>query len=633
MPEKRVGFIGYGEWGRGIRAFTVFAFFLLSMAPFPLNALTLDNASDGMALGSSLSVLKDPQSQMGIDQVRRADQSGLFHPLHGEDEPNFGYTHSAVWLHATFVNGTTETRWVLELPFAQLDQVEFYLIDKTTGTIINHYRTGDTLPFSERPMVHRHFVFPMELAHNESYEIYMRVRSEGTVTIPLFLWKDSTFARESRNAYMALMLYFGLLLGLFTYNLRLYFSLRDRVYLYYLGFIASIGLGMGAWNGLFFEYLWPDSPRWGNIAAVVGYNLTGMFGAIFSRRFLNSRTFTPLLDRVMKYCTWVFSFLVVAAPLAQYHQIAMMTSAVGILFSIAAVTSGMNCLHHGQRSARYFLLAWSLLLLGTAIFGARNFGLLPTNLFTRYSMQYGSAIEILLFSFALAERISDLRRSKEMAEEAALVAKRRMVELLERAEHELEQRVKERTRELTLINSRLQEQESRLKGLAMYDPLTGLANRRLLDERIEEALSSCSHKSHKVALLLIDLDKFKPVNDTHGHEVGDALLRAIAGRLQSLVRSSDTVARIGGDEFVIVIPGMGDTSRAQQIGENVIRELSQPIAEDEHTLNISASVGMAFYPDDGLNGASLMRQADKAMYEAKRNGRNRLFSSIDLATA
>ena len=220
-----------------------------------------------------------------------------------------------------------------------------------------------------------------------------------------------------------------------------------------------------------------------------------------------------------------------------------------------------------------------------------------------------------------------------MAEEAALVAKRRMVELLERAEHELEQRVKERTRELTLINSRLQEQESRLKGLAMYDPLTGLANRRLLDERIEEALSSCSHKSHKVALLLIDLDKFKPVNDTHGHEVGDALLRAIAGRLQSLVRSSDTVARIGGDEFVIVIPGMGDTSRAQQIGENVIRELSQPIAEDEHTLNISASVGMAFYPDDGLNGASLMRQADKAMYEAKRNGRNRLFSSIDLATA
>ena len=508
---------------------------MVLMAPLSVSALSLDDSRDGTPLGDSLFFLKDETQQMGIEEVRHASANGLFKAIMGGAEPNFSYTHAALWLYTPLTNESNEAHWMLELSFAQLDDVEFYLIDKTTGTTLTHYRTGDTHPFAERPLAHRNFVFPVALAPQGSYELYLRIRSEGTLTLPLVAWKASTFNLASRNAYMAMMLYFGLLLAFFSYNLRLYFSLQDRLYLYYLGYIASFALAIGAWNGLFFEYLWPDLPRWGNIAAEIGYNLTGLFGAIFSRKFLDSRTFSPLLDRIMNYCSWGFAMLVVVTLLGYYQLVSILTSATGIIFAVTAVTSGVYCLHRGQRSARYFLLAWTLLLLGTAIMGARSFGLIPSNTFTRSAMQFGSIIDILLLSFALSERITNLRRDKERAEEEALVTKRSMVELLERTEQELERRVVERTQDLTALNQRLKEQEQRLTGLAMYDALTGLANRTLLDERIDEALSTRVQRTDKVALLLIDhVARGNQATVRHhvDHAVGD---QAERGNLEQLL--------------------------------------------------------------------------------------------------
>lgn len=605
---------------------------LLLMMPTTSRAFTLNNSSSGQYLNSSIEVLVDDMRHLSIDEVRSAAASGGFQSNGQRDKANFGYTHDAVWLHAFLVNDTDEQQWSLELAFATLDEVELFLIDTASGMVARSYRTGDTFPFAQRPIAHRHFVFPLDLSPHHTYELYMRVRSEGTVTVPLILWKSSSFTYASRNQYMANTLYFGLLLALLIYNLRLYLSFHDRVYLYYLGFIASIILAMGGWNGLFYEYLWPGSPRWGNLAPMLGYHLTGMFGAIFSRRFLNSRVFAPLLDRFMLYCTAAFAVLLVALPIMPYQVIAILTSAVGVCFSIAAIMSGLRSIERGQRWALYFLLAWGLLLIGTAILGARNFGLLPTNLLTLHAMQLGSAIETVLFTYALAERITDLRRSKEIAEERVMETKRKMIELLEHTESELESRVKERTHELTIINNRLKEQEQQLMGMALHDALTGLANRTLLDTRMSEALETAKLHATKVAVLLVDLDEFKPINDTYGHEMGDFVLQAIAERLRGVVRGSDTVARLGGDEFVIILPGLSGMPTAHSIGEAVIKALSRPIVIEQHALSVSASIGIAVYPDDGFDGATLLRHADKAMYRAKHNGRNQLCHFTEPAT-
>jgi len=174
-----------------------------------------------------------------------------------------------------------------------------------------------------------------------------------------------------------------------------------------------------------------------------------------------------------------------------------------------------------------------------------------------------------------------------------------------------------------------------LRNIALYDRLTGLPNRLLLEDRVEQAVLRANRGGKPCALLFIDLDHFKPVNDTFGHHVGDGLLRAVAGRLSSCLRKEDTVARAGGDEFVIVLNELSGADDAALICGKVLHGLSQPFAVDRHELNISCSIGISVYPKDGRTLTELMTNADVAMYHAKKGGRNgyRFFTpGLDAAT-
>ena len=157
--------------------------------------------------------------------------------------------------------------------------------------------------------------------------------------------------------------------------------------------------------------------------------------------------------------------------------------------------------------------------------------------------------------------------------------------------------------------------------LALYDALTGLPNRKLLDERLKVALSAAQRKQCRVALLFIDLDKFKPVNDNYGHAYGDLLLKEVAKRLRACMRESDTASRLGGDEFVAVLPDIGSRADAATVAEKILHQLTQPYEISGHTFHISASIGAAIYPEDGADGKALTKSADMAMYTAKNSGR------------
>lgn len=159
--------------------------------------------------------------------------------------------------------------------------------------------------------------------------------------------------------------------------------------------------------------------------------------------------------------------------------------------------------------------------------------------------------------------------------------------------------------------------------LANHDPLTGLANRARFLEKLHEALLNADRDDSGCAALLLDLDRFKSVNDTLGHHAGDQLLRQVAQRLLKCVRETDTVARIGGDEFVIILTRLRSQAAAELVAENILRELAQSCDIDGHTVNTGASVGVAFYPQDGGEAGDLLQKADLAMYRAKATGRNR----------
>ena len=164
--------------------------------------------------------------------------------------------------------------------------------------------------------------------------------------------------------------------------------------------------------------------------------------------------------------------------------------------------------------------------------------------------------------------------------------------------------------------------EEYMRRMAQYDALTNLPNRALFTDRLQQAFSAARRAHEHFALMYIDLDKFKPINDTFGHAVGDLLLYEAAQRMQSCVRQSDTVARIGGDEFVVLLPSLKEDKDAAEVAEKIRHSLNLPFELSGHTLHISSSIGVAIYPAHGDNEKELVKNADIAMYYAKENGRN-----------
>lgn len=156
------------------------------------------------------------------------------------------------------------------------------------------------------------------------------------------------------------------------------------------------------------------------------------------------------------------------------------------------------------------------------------------------------------------------------------------------------------------------------------DSLTSLPNRALFEDRIHQAITKATRNKTKLALMIVDLDNFKPINDTYGHKVGDNVLQEAAKRMVSCVRESDTVARIGGDEFIILLPVVEAQQDAEMVAEKIRDVLSQPIAVDKVAISGSSSVGIALYPEQGGDVETLFRNADQALYRAKSQGRNRV---------
>jgi diguanylate cyclase (GGDEF)-like protein len=192
------------------------------------------------------------------------------------------------------------------------------------------------------------------------------------------------------------------------------------------------------------------------------------------------------------------------------------------------------------------------------------------------------------------------------------------------ARSELEARVAERT-------AALQQSQARLQHMAQHDSLTGLANRALFSDRLQQALTAARRDQTHLALLFLDLDHFKPVNDDYGHAVGDELLKVVAHRMLSCVRESDTVARIGGDEFVLLLRSVTDDAGQMALGvaEKIREALALTFEIEGKHLHISCSIGIAIFPDHGSDDIVLASHADQAMYLAKQAGRNRvvLFST------
>lgn len=579
----------------------------LANAGVPLVELTADTGR--ASLDGRVEYLVDPGSRLTVDELRSPAHASRFRPL-PRLPAVFGFASGTHWLHWRVTNlDHPEPDWVVSVRYALLDNVDLTVV-RSDGTV-ESWSSGDLVPFAQRAFPHRHPNFLVGLMRGDSADLYLRVQSQSSIQIPLEMSTSEAFLASSTPEHLGLGLYYGIMLGLFFYNLILYASTGDRTFLYYVLYVGLFSAGQFALNGLAFQYLWPDYPLWANTAvlALIGLGLLAMLA--FTRSFLGLRRRHPRADRLMHLLSLVLLVAIALMSVVGYRRTVLIET--GLVFAIAAAIlwAAIGCLRGGYRPARHFLVAWAALLAGVVAYASVSFGLLPKVFLTEYGIQIGSAAEMILLSFALAYRINLLRSEYERVQSEA--------------REQLETRVAERTRDLDAAMQQLRSANMTLSERSLRDGLTGAWNRRWLDNALPEAWQQARASGLPLTLAMVDLDHFKQINDRHGHVVGDDCLRAVARCLDAQrANGREQVVRYGGEEFVLLMPELpaeAAARRAEQIRDAVagLRVHSEGVG-----LNVTVSIGIAsFAPDATLEAGELLRRADLAMYEAKRNGRNR----------
>ncbi|HEY0845510.1 MAG TPA: response regulator [Noviherbaspirillum sp.] len=422
------------------------------------STLILGSAPDPrpMNLTPYWEVLEDKEQKWTVADVAGGTLAERFAPRTGRiDSLTFGLTDSAVWLRLRLTNASSApVDRLLEVPFPHLHRLEWYTPHAGGFARIT---TGGAYPFADRPVNHRHFVFPIRLDGGQSSTFYLRVASGTGLDIPSKLWEPKVFNERTMLEYMGQALYYGMLFALGVYNFLLFASLRDRVYLYYVLFLCSNLLSTIAFGGIGYQFLWPDQPGWNMISSMIGFGLTGFTLMLFQRSLLATRETTPMLDRVMTGFMALNVVQIVGFMLLPYSSMIRAGIAIDAGNMVLALAVGIVCQKRGQRSARFFLLAFSCLVFAGVAVALRSYGVpgIP-NFVSVYGMQIGSALEMLLLSLALADRFNQIKREKELAQQ-------QLVENLKRSERILEQRVAERTTELLRTNRELVEHERALE--------------------------------------------------------------------------------------------------------------------------------------------------------------------------
>lgn len=554
-------------------------------------------------------LLRDPGHALAAEDAWQAQAQGAFAPL-PDAAASLGFTRDALWFHLRVEPDRAEpAREVLVIEQPRLDRIDVFVRHDDGRRA--QAALGDTRPFAARSFDHRWPNLALDL-RGAGAQVLLRVQSDSSVQLPLARLTPTALYRQTHAEQLGIGLYYGILLALLLYNLAVLISIRDASYLYYVLYVLAFGLMMLSFNGTGFQYLWPQAPRFQDLALPLG--LGGLLAATiaFARSFLDLRRQLPRVARAIDaVIVLALALMVVAVAGFEYQALIALNVAV-MAMGVVVTGSALVCAARGSRPARYFLLAWSLLIAGGVALPLSSFGVLPRTFLTEYSIQFGSAAEMLLLSFSLAHRINLLKGENER--------------LMRATTEDLEHRVQARTTELNAALQRLEHANRQLHDISHRDGLTGVANRRHFDQALDYAWSRCAALGQPISLLLIDIDRFKTINDSHGHLAGDDALRAVAQRLRAGEQAPDeTLARYGGEEFVLLLPAVGAAAaqaRAEQLRAAVA---AAPVRHEGGELVVTVSIGLATLAP-GREGAlaDLLRLSDAALYRAKREGRDRV---------
>jgi two-component system, sensor histidine kinase LadS len=529
----------------------IFQYLYFTSPCFALESIVLNDTSGQYPVGLFLELLEDKEKKLSITHVSSPQFASSF-VENNILKPSFGFSKSAYWVRFKINNNSANQQWLLEVSYPLLDRVDLFI---PNGKTYLCKTLGDDFPFAKREIVHKDFIFKLPVPAGENI-YYLRIETQGSMQIPVTIWSPLAFIEKEHQEQYGFGIYYGIMLVMIVYNLFIYFSIRDLSYIYYVFFILSFTLMQMSLNGIAYEYLWPEW-QWFGHRAPLFFLSNGMLGGLmFSSTFLNTKFYAPGLHKFFLGLMTICVVSMIFSLFGDYQTLGVIIILTSVMEAFLIFVASMICWRKGYRPARFFLLSWIVLLLGIILTAFMYPGFLPLNFVTQYAMQIGSALEVVLLSLALADRINMMKFEKETAQQLAIKnlhkADSLKDEFLANTSHELR----------TPLNGIIGIVESVIDGVGgPHSPKTirnlemVVASGKRLANLVNDILDFSKLRHHDLKLDLCPVDLYSLT------EVVIALSRPLIGH-----KSIELINDISRD-----IPAVhGDEKRIQQILYNLI---------------------------------------------------------------
>ncbi len=563
--------------------------------------ILLTDTEGSYELNHAVSFLIDADRTLSAQEAYNLRNSFAEFPQESVQIPREG----VMWLHFRVRNNSSHPNWIVENAM-KVELMELFRY--SDGRWRQQDRTGNMVPFSDRRLQTRNPAFELQVQENETAEVLIRLYDYQSASVQLELIELEAFRANYQRETFLLGLAFGFFAALIIYNSIIFLFNRDRAYLFYSLYMAAFFMNQLAQERLLSQYLTPNQP-YGFFWFVLFGSLTAAFGLEFFRRFIETGQSMPRLDRGMRALRWVMAALAVSAFVYAGPVSADLLN-VGSLAAMGLILWALvKRILRRDILALVCLLGSLLYLIGTAAEIVVTLVPAPVTPFALNAQLYGALAQVLFLGFALGAKTFRLRNQYE--------------QIQQQYRKNLEQSVAERTRELEEANRKLEEH-------AVTDALTGLYNRKELKRRMKEidpylARKGGGSSDYVVSVAYLDLDNFKYYNDTYGHGYGDEMLKETAEKLRTNTRPYDLLFRLGGDEFLIIMPE-ADLDTAGHIVERIrgcFSAASSSTAQEEPLITVSIGLTSSGY-QPGVKLEELIQSADAALLKAKAQGKNQI---------